>query len=288
MDARISLEGMYDIHIHTSPSIQRRRCSALDALKLASAEGMGGVLLLDHTYNTEVIAQVLNQLGYGPKVFGSILLNESAGGLSASVVEGAIALGTKQIQMPTYSSRHHEETIGDDQKVFPYKKRAKGIYILDERGRLIPEVEEILDLLKGSGSFLGTGHLSAIEVETLVRRAGQLKVRVLVNGASNQPGGVSIQSQKELVCEHVFMEHDYGALIRAAEIRRTPIESVVEQIRAVSAERCVIVTDAGQMDYPDMIYSLRDFVTRLTEHGISEKEIDFMTRQNPRRLVGVA
>jgi hypothetical protein len=287
MEAGISLRGMYDLHVHAAPSIQRRTCTALEALKLASTEEMGGILLLDHTYNTEVIAQVLNGLGYKSRAFGAIMLNESVGGLSPSVVEVAIGLGTKQIEMPTYSSRHHQETIGDDQRVFPYKKRSK-VYILDDRGRLIPEVEDILDLLKGSSSFLGTWHLSAIETETLVSRAKDRRIPVLVTGASNQPGGIPIETQKQMVCDNVMMEHEYGALLRAAQLRRTPIESMVEKIRAVGAERCVIATDAGLLDYPDLVHSLKDFIKRLMEKGITEKEIDFMTRQNPRILLGIS
>ena len=292
METKISLKDMYDVHVHTSPSIARRKSTGVEALKLASSEEMAGFVLLDHTYNTEVVAKVLNELGYGAKVFGSILLNESVGGLNPSVVEAAIGLGTKQIQMPTYSTRNHEETMGDDVKTFPYKKRMKGVYVLDDRGRLIPEVEDILQLITGSQSFLGTGHLSAREAEVLVSRAKELKIRVLVNGASNGSGSESldfpIPSQKRMAGDHVFMEHDYGVIIRTVQKRRTPIESLVEQIRAVGAEHCVIATDAGQLEFPDFVSGLREFIKRLTEKGITEKEIDLMTRQNPRVLLGLS
>src|SRR3989339_459817 len=97
MDAGCSLKGMYDLHVHASPSIAKRKLTALEALKLANNEGMEGFLLLDHTYNTATVAQALNELGYETKVFGSILLNESVGGLNPSVVEAAIGLGTSQI-----------------------------------------------------------------------------------------------------------------------------------------------------------------------------------------------
>jgi hypothetical protein len=283
----ISLKGMYDLHIHASPSIVRRKFTALEALKLASGEGMAGILLVDHAYNTESMAQALNELGYGARIFGTILLNEAVGGLNPSVVEAALGLGTKQIQMPTYSSRNHEEKFGGNQKNFPYKTRTKGIYILDDRGRLIPEVEEILELLKGSGSFLGTGHLSAGEMEVLIHRAETLKVRVIVNGASNESTGLSISAQKKMAGDYVFMEHDYGVLVRVSE-KRTPIESVVEQIREAGAERCVIATDAGQMGFPDPISCLREFLKQLMEKGITEREIDLMTRGNPRFLLGIS
>ena len=289
MDAMISLEGMYDLHVHASPSIARRKLTAMEALKLASSEGMSGFLLLDHTYNTVVVAQVLNELGYGTKVFGSILLNESVGGLNPRVVETAILLGTKQIQMPTYSARNHKEKFefGDDQRIFPYPKKSQGVYILDDTGRLISEVDEILQLLKGTESFLGTGHLSATEIEALVDRAKELDIRVLVNGASSSRIGLPIEIQKKLADDNVFMEYDYVLLTENAH-KKTAGESIAGQIRAVGAERCVIATDAGQPNIPDLVAGLRDFIRRLSESGITEEELDVMTRKNPRILLGVS
>ena len=118
----ITLEGMYDLHIHPAPSIQKRRFTALEAVKLANQEGMAGLLFLDHTYNTTTMAETINEIGFKTKAFGSIMLNEAVGGLNPSVVEIAIALGTKQIQMPTYSSKAHQDAYGDDQKSFHIRR----------------------------------------------------------------------------------------------------------------------------------------------------------------------
>ena len=72
----ISLEGTYDLHIHPGPSIQRRRFTALEAVKLANEERMAGVLFLDHTYNTTTMADTINEMGFQTKAFGSMMLNE--------------------------------------------------------------------------------------------------------------------------------------------------------------------------------------------------------------------
>src|SRR4030042_2503333 len=146
----ISLEGMYDLHVHPAPSIQKRRFTALESVRCGSEERMGGLLFLDHTYNTQSMADTINETGLQTKAFGAILLNEAVGGLNPSVVEIALALGTKQIQMPTYSSRNHQNMYGDDQKIFPYKKRAKPDSILADEGHLLSQVEEILELFKGT------------------------------------------------------------------------------------------------------------------------------------------
>ena len=283
----ISLEGMYDLHIHPAPSIQRRRFTALEAIKLASGEKMAGVLFLDHTYNTTMMADTINEMGFQAKAFGSILLNEAVGGLSPSVVEIALALGTKQIQMPTYSSKGHQDAYGDDQKIFPYKKRVKPFYILDDKGRLIQEVEDILELARKANCFVGSGHLTTSEVDALVRRAKELGCRVMANSVSTDMPGYPLDMQKQWASDLVFMEHDYLATTEVPHLT-TPIATVVEQIRAVGAERCVLGTDAGNMKLPDNVASMKDFVNRLIQGGLKDKEIDLITRKNPRILLGIS
>ena len=61
--------------------------------------------------------------------------------------------------------------------------------------------------------------------------------------------------------------------------RKMPIEPIVEQIRAVGAERCVIATDAGQPQNPNLIDGLKDFILQLSKNGITENELNLMTRK---------
>ena len=282
----ISLEGMYDLHVHPGPSIQKRRFTALGATRLASEEKMGGLLFLDHTYNTTSMADTINELGLKTRAFGTIMLNEAVGGINPSVVEIALALGTQQIQMPTYSSRNHQAMYGDDQKIFPYKKRIKPIWILDDHGHLIPEVEEIMQLVKNTDAFLASGHLSTLEVDAIVRRAKEIGCKVMASSVSTDMPGYPLEAQEKWATDHIFMEHDYVAISDIPHVR-TSITTIVGQIRTVGAERCVLGTDSGNMKVPDNIASMREFIGRLIEAGITDKEIDLMTRRNPRILLGI-
>jgi hypothetical protein len=282
----ISLEGMYDLHLHPGPSIQKRKFTALQSVKLGSQEKMGGLLFLDHTYNTQSMADTINEMGLHTQAYGAIMLNEAVGGINPSVVEIALALGTKQIQMSTYSSRNHQNMYGDDQKIFPYKKRVKPYYILDDEGRLLPQVEEILELIKGTNSVLGCGHLSVAEVDMLVKRARGLGCRVLANAVSTDMPNYPVDAQKRWADQGVFIEHAYMAITEVPHVT-VPVERIVEQIRTVGAERCVLGTDSGNMRLPDNVTALRNFVEKLMEAGITEKEIDRMTRVNPPIVLGV-
>jgi predicted metal-dependent TIM-barrel fold hydrolase len=83
------------------------------------------------------------------------------------------------------------------------------------------------------------------------------------------------------------MEHDYLALTEIPH-RKTSVEAVREQIRAVDAERCIIASDTGQKNLPDLITGMKSLVTALLESGISDHEVDFMARRNPRILLDVS
>ena len=283
----ISLDGMVDLHIHPAPSIQKRKFTAMEALKFAHEEKMAGIVLLDHTYNTTMVADTTNEMGFETEAYGTIMLNEAVGGVNASVVEIALALGTKQIQMPTYSSKGHQDAYGDDQKIFPYRKRAKPAYILDDKGRLIPEVEEILELVKSSDAFLGSGHLSPKEVDVLVKRVKELGLMFVANSVSTDMPGYPIEDQKKWAGDNVFMEHDYLATTDVPH-QTTPIEVVLDQIRAVGAEKCVLGSDAGTIKLPNNVECMKGFISRLMEAGLTEQELDHIARRVPKILLGIS
>jgi hypothetical protein len=283
----ISLEGMYDLHMHPAPSIQKRKFTALESVRRGSEERMGGLLFLDHTYNTQSMADTINEMGLHTRAYGAIMLNEAVGGINPSVVEIALALGTKQIQMSTYSSRNHQSMYGDDQKIFPYKKRVKPYYILDDDGRLLPQIEEILELIKGTNSVLGCGHLSVPEVDVLVKRAIEQGCRVLANAVSTDMPNYPVDAQKRWADQGAFIEHAYMAITEVPHVT-VPVERIVEQIRTVGAERCVLGTDSGNMRLPDNVTALSNFVEKLMGAGITDKEIDRMTRANPPIVLGIA
>ncbi len=283
----ISLEGMYDLHVHPGPSVQKRTFTALEAIKFASEEKMAGLLLKDHTYNTVTMARTINEMGFTTTAIGAVMLNEAVGAISPSVVEIALALGTKEIELPTYSSKGHYDAYGDDQKIFPYRKSIKPIYVLDEKGRLIPEVEEIMQLVKAAGAFLASGHISTAEVDVVAKRAKEIGCKVMVSSVSTDMPGYPLDAQERWASDEVFMEHDYAAVSDMPHVK-TPIEVVVKQIRTVGAERCIIATDAGNMKLPREVESMKDFLGRLTAAGITDREIDLMARRNPRFLLGLA
>ena len=83
------------------------------------------------------------------------------------------------------------------------------------------------------------------------------------------------------------MEHAYMAVTDVPHVTM-PVSEVLEQIRAVGAERCLIGTDAGNMKLPDNVNALRDFIGRLIEAGLTDDEIDIIARKNPKIALGIS
>ena len=98
-------------------------------------------------------------------------MNYEAGGLNPEIVETSAKLGTKIIWMPTISSKYQikEKTYRKD-----------GISILDGKGKLLPVVEEILNIAKQYEMVVATGHVSVEEAFVLVDNAREKGIWRLV------------------------------------------------------------------------------------------------------------
>jgi len=170
------LRGAIDIHVHSSPSIFPRSVDDLELARLAQQAGMRAIVLKAHEESTVSRAFLVNKVVTGIDVYGSLVLNEYVGGLNPYAVDLAVQQGAKIIWMPTGSAKHHLAFYGgksdyDEQKSRVRLLPQKGITILDDEGRLLPVVYDIIDLIKGSGAALATGHLSPQESRILVKTA---------------------------------------------------------------------------------------------------------------------
>src|SRR5439155_7550153 len=100
------LEGAVDLHVHSSPDIDPRRFDDIDLAREAARAGLGAVLIKSHQNSTVERAWLVSKVVPGIQVFGGLVLNETVGGLNPSAVRLALALGAKQIWMPTRPARN--------------------------------------------------------------------------------------------------------------------------------------------------------------------------------------
>jgi hypothetical protein len=268
------LRGVIDLHVHAGPDVRPRKLDAVALARTAKAAGMRALLLKSHHTITADLAQIVEGVVGSIRIFGSVTLNEAVGGLNPEAVRAAIALGAKEIFMPTHSAanqRRHDGGTG-------------GISILDGTGGVGDEVKRILDLVAQADVILGCGHLSPQEILALVRSARHAGVRkVLVNHPELNSLAIPLTLQQEMAADGAYFErmHLHGNSV-------TDARGLAEITRAVGIQRTVLVTDLGRADYAvDPVQGMRDLLQQMVDQGFSPAEIDLMARQTPARLLGL-
>ena len=274
------LRGVIDMHVHASPDVHPRKTDEIELVRRAKSVGMRGVLLKSHHALTADRAWLIRRIEPGIDVFGSLVLNmPSCGGLNPQAVETAIELGAKEIWMPTISSAHHIRWAGGDPK--------EGISLLSGVGEVLPEVEKILNIIAEADIILGTGHISVKESRVLVDTAASLGVKkILVTHPELELISMSIEVQEELAERGALMEHCYYPTTELGG--GLDVGVIAEQVRRVGSEHCVMATDLGQVANPHPTEGMLDYIRKMTAHGISEQDIDVMTKRNPARMLGLS
>ena len=269
------LKGIIDTHVHCDPDSAPRSVDCLEAAKLARAAGMGGLLFKNHYEPTVQIAYIIAKVVPDLPVFGGIVLNRSVGGINPeAVIQAATFKGgfCKVVWMPTFDA-------GNDQHPpnRPYVAVSHG-------GKLLPEVIEVLKLIKKYDLSLATGHISAEENLMVIHAAHEMGIEKMV--ATHPSGKMSIPQMKQAAADGAYIEFVYHSLLGGGAHAPT-IDQYVREIRAVGPEHCILSSDLGQADSPVHPEGWKKYLTMLKKAGISDADIDLMTRRNPRRFLGM-
>src|SRR5689334_25118638 len=101
------LDGVIDIHAHSSPDARPRSIDAIDLAKLAKSRGMRGLVLKNHYESTAALAYVVRKEVPGIEIFGGIDLNLTVGGINPAAVERMTMMKGgygRVVWMPTFDA----------------------------------------------------------------------------------------------------------------------------------------------------------------------------------------
>jgi len=279
------LQGAIDMHLHTGPDSFPCRLDALEAARQARQAGMLAIVIKNHSYPTTPLAITVGQLVPEVKVFGSICLDFDIGGLNADALEKHAAMGAKIVWMPTFSSTNSRAAM----RKLGIELKGDGFSILDKRGELVPQVEEILEIVKKHNMVLASGHISPKEGFALVEKARDMGIEKIV---------ITHPSDHEFVDQAYTIEElcrlgQMGAFIEQTIVSLLPTEFChdpherVNTIKTIGADHCIMSTDLGQLWNPTPAEGLRFFMAILMRNGLSTNEIEIMAKRNPYRLLGL-
>lgn len=162
----------------------------------------------------------------------------------------------------------------------------KPLTVLDERGHLLTEVYDVIDLVAAHDLMLATGHLSIPEVRPLVKAAKERGVKRLYLNHPEYIINGTIEEQVELAQMGVFIEH-LAIFMYPMWPTKAGINGIVEMIKAVGPERTVLATDLGQIHNPPPWEGLRMFMRVLLEKGIPKEHLKKMAQDNPCYLLNI-
>ena len=290
------LQGAVDMHCHSGPGIFKRLLDHVEAAKQAAAAGMRGLVLKDQHSMTAVPAEIINKYVLPTDspltVYGSLVLNNASGAVSAFTVEAALKYGAKIIWMPTFSAKKHKEYHDwmATQKIANTSPKASvkllpepHLTITDDEGKLLPQMTTICELIAEADAVLGIGHVSKPEVDAIIAEAKRCGVRRILIPHPEHIHLFSIDEQRAYAKQGVMMEHSY-TLIYSKKLTH---EYLFEMIREVGVENNCIGSDMGQVGRPTPVEGFREFISNMLRLGLKDEEIRLVIGGNAARLLGM-
>ena len=267
-----SLNGVIDIHAHSDPDSTARSIDAIDLAKLAKARGMRGLVLKNHYESTAALAYVVRKEVPGIEIFGGIDLNLTVGGINPAAVERMTMMKGgwgRVVWMPMFDA---ENQVRDSKENRPFVAIAKN-------GELLPEVKQVIAIVKRHNLLLETGHSSPVEGLMIVREARNQGVEhVVVTHALTPPVRMSIAQMKEAAQMGAMIELVYGRMNAA---------QWAQAIREVGPEHIILSSDLGQPNSPLHPDGMVAYFAALKKEGITEAQIDLMAKTNPAKALGL-
>jgi len=290
-----SIEGCYDLQVHVAPDIIARRIDDLGLAREFLAHGLKGFVLKSHYMSTAERAKVVTAAVPGIKAYGAITLNHAVGGLNPVAVDIAGRSGAKIVWFPTVDAENETAGLptGGNKKLPFWAEIQREISVMDiapprmtvldaAGGALSGATRSCIELIAKHDMVLATGHLGRHEIFPLVKTAREMKVRkVLVTHAEFPSQNLTAEEQVQLAGMGAMIEHCFTTM----HTGKAPWPTVIDSIRKVGPERCLLSTDLGQTINPPVAEGFALFAQTLLDAGFTVEEVRRMAVINSAALV---
>ena len=282
------LDGAIDLHVHAGPDLLGRVGDDIEIATGCRDAGMAGMAVKAHLESTASRAYHTNKAVPGFRYVGGVCLNYPVGGINPAAVDVCLRLGGRVVWMPSGHSRFHAELTGElgnwghaDMQIYN-PAGAKGISVLDEKGGLTRETQEVVGLVRDHDAVLATSHLSPVEIVALARYARDTGVKLVMTHIRWTPAYdldlgkavVELGGTVEIACSTV-----------GGYTNRLPIAEAVAMIRTLGLPNVILASDAGGVRHPRPDEALRVLANNLIEYDLAPSELRQMVCTNPERLI---
>jgi hypothetical protein len=271
------LVGAIDFHAHTGPDSMPRTVDSIDLARLAKAEGMRALVIKNHFIPTASDAYLVRKVVPGIEVFGGIDLNLTVGGMNPAAVEN-------MAKITGHYGRIVWMTSFDSCAQVRAAKETRPCAAVSRDGKLLPETLKVIDVITKYNLVMETGHNTPEECLMMIRYAKQVGVKhIVVTHAMMAPIHMSIPEMQEAATMGAYIEFVYNGLI--GSYKEFEFADYARAMKAVGAEHCILGSDMGQVTNPVHTEGLKIFYAGLLKAGITQNELDLMSRRNPATLL---
>ena len=289
------LQDFVDTHVHAGPTLTVREFNVWQLVAEAEKGGFSAIVLKDHFIPTVPVARAIQEkLGRtGLKIFGSLALSNSVGGINPKAVEIAIGFGAKMIWMPTISATNHQRKHCIPGTKFPVLMKKETVAdtpleVTGADGALIPAIEDILNIMVDHPDVvLATGHLSRDEVDALVRRCAQLGVKRVLVTHPHFLVDASADDMRNWQSLGAYMEFTAVISLPSSPIYCRPVEDVANLIKSLDVEKIVLSSDLGLKNAGWPIEGMSEFLELLRQAGLGSDDLKKMIATNPANLLNL-
>ncbi len=290
------IRGSVDSHVHACPHINQRTLTVFDAVRAAAAAGQRGIGLMDVFANTSGLAALARrELAHlGVDVFGGIILEPYAGGLSPRAVTTALGMGygdggARFVSLPC----HHTAFVARSENRSP--AYIESCLSVPTTGPLPDPLPEIIDLCIAADVVFNLGHLSGPEAVAVAEAAA-------TRGCTRMLCPAAYLTREEALAVSATgctLEYSFFVLSHATDVPQTMIDAephqfaradvrrVVDVLKTVPPEKVVLSSDSGSVTLAPPVEALRELLMLLIGCGAPRDAVRIMVSETPARLFKV-
>ena len=240
---------------------------------------MRAIVLKNHYESTAGLVYMVRKLVPGIEVFGGIDLNLTVGGINPAAVEHMTRVTGGWGRMVWMSTFDAENQVRFSKENRPFVTVSRG----DD---LTPEVKQVIGLIAKHNLVLATGHVAAREGLMMLREGKRQGVQhMVVTHAMNPPIEMDVAGMRAAVKEGAFIEFVGGSFSEPGAAAK--LDRYAAAMREIGPESCIAASDLGQKNNSVPTLGFAQFVRELRKRGLTPRDTDRMTKENPATLLGL-
>ena len=248
------MKGSVDLHVKGSPGISEERMDILEIARSAYESEIESFVYRSDSHPTAATSSIMQQMYPELNIIGSIVLNETVGGINPSAVEASIQHDAKVVWIPPSAAKE---------------------------GILSENLLKTLEVIASHEMTLISELTSPSETITLFSEAKKRGVSRMVAG--NVVGSLSVQDQLEISSHDAYVEYPFLSCMPT--VGKISAIEMIRAIEAVGVEKCIVTTGFGQWFNPLPAEGLRMAIATLLHFGLNANQVSTLVKENPKSLL---